>query len=303
MTLGCLGATDRRQNTPVGVAAMASDAFTIIEGDSPIVAAAIHDGHEVREEVAELLALDEVDRLREEDPHTSLWTAVAPTRIVGLRSRFEVDLNRPRGGAVYRRPEDAWGLQMWSDSLPPGVATRSLKEYDDFYRRVRNVLAKLEDKFGGFVVLDLHTYNHRRGGPDAPPDDPAKNPQVNVGTGSMNRAYWAPLVDRFVEDLRTFEFPGGRLDVRENVRFRGGHFVTWIHRHFPRSGCALAIEFKKTFMDEWTGEADESLLRAIGDALRSTVGGLLEQFQCHQTRRQLSRPRSTIALSGQSVSD
>ena len=29
------------------------------------------------------------------------------------RSRFEVDLNRPREEAVYRVPEDCWGLDVW----------------------------------------------------------------------------------------------------------------------------------------------------------------------------------------------
>ena len=276
---------------------MASEFFSIIEGDGPVVAAAIHNGHSVRDEVASLLAIDEAARLREEDPHTAQWTGVAPTQIVGLRSRFEVDLNRPRNRAIYRCPAHAWGLRVWNGELPTGVAIRSLEEYDAFYRRVRQTLARLERRFGGFVVLDLHTYNHRRGGPDAPPDDPAKNPQVNVGTGSMDRAYWAPLVDRFVADLRSFDFPGGRLDVRENVRFRGGHFSAWVHERFPKTGCALAIEVKKIFMNEWTGEPDEPLLQAVGEALQSAVPGILEQLQCLQARPSTSRPPSVTASS------
>jgi hypothetical protein len=35
------------------------------------------------------------------------------------RSRFEVDLNRPRREAVYRIPEDAWGLDIWRDEVLP----------------------------------------------------------------------------------------------------------------------------------------------------------------------------------------
>ncbi len=66
-----------------------------------------------------------------------------------------------------------------------------------------------------------------------PPADEAENPQVNVGTGTMDRARWAPVVDRFIADLRAYDFPGGRLDVRENVKFRGGHFSRWVHETFP----------------------------------------------------------------------
>ena len=81
---------------------MSDEIVALSEGDGPIVATAIHDGHAVRPEVAELLALDSATRLREEDPFTGRLAAVAPTYLVALRSRFEIDLNRPRDQAVYR---------------------------------------------------------------------------------------------------------------------------------------------------------------------------------------------------------
>src|SRR5687768_7825373 len=84
--------------------------WTITPGDGPIVATAIHDGHELRSDLAALCALTSAERLREEDPFTAAWTTVAPTRVVVHRSRFEVDMNRPRAGSVYRTPEEAWGL-------------------------------------------------------------------------------------------------------------------------------------------------------------------------------------------------
>ena len=73
-------------------------------GNGPLIATAIHDGHEVRDDVAGHLALNDSERLREEDPFTAGWTVVAPTRVVGTRSRFEVDLNRPRDKAIFRTP-------------------------------------------------------------------------------------------------------------------------------------------------------------------------------------------------------
>lgn len=247
--------------------------------DGALVAAAIHNGHDVRPEVAAEFALSEPDRRREEDPYTAEWTAVGPTRIVGLRSRFEVDLNRPREKAVYRRPEDAWGLRVWRGELPEEVVRESLAEYDAFYSEVRQILSGIEQRHGRFVVLDLHTYNHRREGPEAAPADPVKNPEVNVGTGTMNRNLWSPVVDRFLSDLRAFDFDGRRLDVRENVKFQGGELSRWIHDTFPASGCSLAIEFKKMFMDEWTGELFVEHHRRILAALQSTVAGVLEELE------------------------
>lgn len=257
------------------------DSFCQFElGDSPFVAAAVHDGHNVRDEVAELLALDPDSRRREEDPYTGAWTAVAPTRVVGLRSRFEVDLNRPRDKAFYARPEDAWGLQVWKRQPSEDFVGRSLQLYDEFYRVMHDVLSNLQEQHGRFLIFDLHSYNHRRQGPGGPHADHNENPQVNIGTGTMaDRQRWGPVIDRFIDDLRTFDFPGGRLDVRENVKFFGGGFPRWVHQTFPDSACVLSIEFKKFFMDEWTGEPDEKLLSAIGDALQSTVPGTLAEFE------------------------
>jgi len=253
--------------------------WTLTTGEGPLAAAAIHDGHAVREELAPRFSITEADRLREEDPFTSAWLGVAPTRIQGLRSRFEVDLNRPREKAVYLEPEDAWGLAVWRERPDPAMIERSLAGYDAFYRSMQDVFAAMAKRHRRFVVFDLHSYNHRRDGPRARPQDPHENPQVNLGTGSMDRALWGPLVDRFLSDLSAFDFPGGRLDVRENVKFQGGHFARWIHATFPGAGCALAIEFKKFFMDEWTGAPDPDLVNAIGEALRSTVPGVLEELE------------------------
>jgi N-formylglutamate deformylase len=252
----------------------------VVEGDGPILATAIHDGHALREEVARRTALSEGARLREEDPYTRSWTSLAPTRLVALRSRFEIDLNRPREKSVYRRPEDAWGLELWTEEPTDGIIQRSLDSYDAFYATVERILAGLAARFGKFVVLDLHSYNHRRSGPSGPPADPAANPEVNVGTGTMrNRAQWAPLIDRFIADLSAADFLGRQLDVRENVKFRGGNLGRWTHETFPEAGCVLSVEFKKFFTDEWTGELDTDQHAAIGRALAGTVPGVLGELR------------------------
>jgi len=249
------------------------------KGAGPLVATAIHDGHDVRDDVSRFMSISASDRRREEDPFTGLLTTVVPTRVVGIRSRFEVDLNRPRESAVYRTPEDAWGLQVWSGDLPDDVFEHSLLEYDAFYETLFELYSDLARTYGRFVVLDLHTYNHLRDGPDGPPASPDANPQVNVGTGTMlDRDRWAPLIDRFISDLSSYALPGGRLDVRENVKFFGGNCARWAHSSFPESACVLSIELKKIFMNEWTGIADPAQLNAIRCALESTVPGLLEEI-------------------------
>ena len=258
---------------------MRDPVFLLDEGDGPIVATAIHDSHATRPEIAPLLAIDEATRLREEDPFTGRLARVAPTTLIALRSRFEFDLNRSRDAAIYRTPAEAFGLDVWREPPPPEVVQRSLEGYDAFYQTLERVLRERERRYGRFVVLDIHSYNHRRGGPGGAAADPAKNPEINVGTGTVDRERWGPLLQRFCADLRRGDPQGGELDVRENVKFRGGDMSRWVHRTFPETGCALALEFKKTFMDEWTGELDEARLVALGRALASTLPGLLESLR------------------------
>jgi hypothetical protein len=207
-----------------------------------------------------------------------MWTSIAPTRIVGLHSRFEVDLNRPRDKAVYRSPEDSWGLQVWKQPLPEEVVQRSLAAWDAFYHHIHALLAQLTEQYPRVILLDIHSYNHRRGGPEAAASDAEGNPEVNIGTRSMNRDRWGPIVDRFISELRSFDYNGRNLDVRENVKFFGGHLPTWIHQTFPDNVCAIAIEFKKVFMDEWTGHPDQDQLYAIGQALQSAANGVAEEI-------------------------
>jgi N-formylglutamate deformylase len=254
---------------------VAEPAWSIVPGDGPLVATAIHHGHAIREELRNRCALSEAERLREEDPFTGEWTAVAGARVVVHRSRFEVDLNRPRARAVYLEPGDAWGLEVWREPPTPEMVDLSRSLHDSFYAELTNLLREKVARHGRFVLFDLHSYNHRRAGPEGPPAAPEENPEVNVGTGNLDREPWTPVVDAFLTALGGFDFRGRRLDVRENVKFRGGYVSKWVQKEFPGTGCALAIEFKKFFMDEWTGQPVPETMETIVRALASTVSPVL----------------------------
>jgi N-formylglutamate deformylase len=249
--------------------------FGLDDAALPLVATAIHAGHDLRAEVAEWIALDDSARLREEDPCTDRIIAPAPARVVVNRSRFEVDLNRARDGAVYRLTDETWGQDVWKAPLPDDVVQRSLAEHDEFYESLAERLDRLAAR-GPFVVLDVHSYNHRREGPEAPPAPAEENPALNVGTGSLDRERWAPVVDTLISELGGSEVRGEPLDVRENVRFEGAHLAGWVHERYPTTGCALALEFKKTFMNEWSGRVDEQHLDELTAAVASTLPAVVD---------------------------
>jgi N-formylglutamate amidohydrolase len=231
-----------------------------------VIAVAVHNGHDLRPDLADLVAIDDSTRLREEDPETGSVATRFGASVVVHRSRFEVDLNRERHHAVYLGPDEAWGLNLWSRPLTETQVAISLGVYDRFYVELAEVLDSFVSEQGGFVLYDIHSYNHRRGGPLAEPDPPAEAPTVNLGTGSLPER-WKGVADVFIETMRERSLDGVALDVRENVRFNGRQLARWVHDNYGDTSCALAIEMKKVFMDEWTGAVDQDRLRQLGDAL------------------------------------
>ena len=257
-----------------------SDAVAFVgEWDGPIVATAVHAGHELRPDLAEAMVLDEAARFREEDPFTDRLAAVVPDHVVTRRSRFEADLNRPRREAIYRKPDDCWGLEVWRDGeLSDELYEGSLATYDAFYDALAPRLDALAER-GPFVLLDVHSYNHRRDGADAEPAPVEDNPDVNVGTASIDRETFGPLVERFLADIRAGAPGCGPVDARENVAFEGRALAWFVHDRYPGVGCTLALEFKKTWMDEWTAEVDDERLSCIRAALAGTLPGLAEELE------------------------
>lgn len=240
-----------------------------------VVATAIHNGHDLRKGVASHMSLDAATRLREEDPFTDFFASAFPYSAIVHRSRFEVDLNRPRDSAIYQNAEDSWDLEVWSSPLPSEVREESLQLYDRFYENLGAWLDAIVSSQGGFVLYDLHSYNHRRDGTEAPLD---ANPVVNLGTGSLPEK-WRAVADAFIEAMATQRISLEATDARENVKFRGRQLAAWVNRAYGRYGCALAIELKKVWMDEWSGSVDEAMQREIRDALLASVEPVLKAWR------------------------
>jgi N-formylglutamate deformylase len=244
--------------------------FVETTGPGPLIATAIHDGHSIRDDLRPLIALTEAERLREEDPFTRRWVTICPSSIVAKNSRFQVDLNRPREASVYRTPQEAWGLMVYERPLSDAQLARAFAEHDAFYARLAQICDAKVERHGGFVLFDLHSYNHQRKGPDQP-EAPWLCPEVNLGTGSVPAARSREPIERWLAALREATVDGRRLDVRENVKFRGGYLSRWVHQRYPATGLALAIEVKKFFMDEWTGTPDDELIEQLKNALRDAA--------------------------------
>ena len=141
--------------------------WTVQRGGGPVVATAIHDGHELRPEIAAAMKLGDAERLREEDPFTGQAILDVPTHVIAHRSRFEFDLNRGADEAVYLTEEQCWGLEVWREPPPAALVERSLAIHAAYYAMLGQLLDSIAGEHERFLLIDVHSYNHRRDGPDA----------------------------------------------------------------------------------------------------------------------------------------
>jgi N-formylglutamate amidohydrolase len=130
---------------------MSGSFLTVEKGPGPVIAVANHHGHVIRPEVARLMTLDAVTRLREEDPITGEWAGLVPTCLVAQHSRFEIDLNRPRESAVYLAADDAWGLQVWKQPPPDSLIEASLAQYDAYYNALELLCREKQETRSGYT--------------------------------------------------------------------------------------------------------------------------------------------------------
>jgi hypothetical protein len=80
------------------------------------------------------------------------------------------------------------------------------------------------------------------------------------------------MVERFTASLRRRQADGRWFDVRQNVRYPdGGHFPEWLHATFRDRICAITIEVKKFYVDEWRGTADLAAVESVRTCITDAV--------------------------------
>lgn len=254
--------------------------WSLKEGDGPVIATAIHDGHTVREDVLQHMEICDADRLREEDPFTGIWAGAFPTQLIVHNSRFEVDVNRPRDIAIYKTPTQSWGLKVWKDQLPEELIAQTELYYDAFYLELTELIERKLEQHPYVFVFDIHSYCHQRQGPEMPFDPPEKNPEIDLVNETTNFDYnrFGNLWNRLHREIGRFDYFGRSLDVQANVRFQLAYLSTWLHKHFPNRVCAIQFEVKKFFMNEWTGQPYPEVIDKIKELFTTLIPAVEEEL-------------------------
>ncbi|MES2663812.1 MAG: flavohemoglobin expression-modulating QEGLA motif protein [Pseudomonadota bacterium] len=252
-----------------------------IQNYSPMVCLAIHDGHQIRPELLEYIALDESERLYEEDPLTSSFIQSFPIQFIACDSRFEYDLNRTPENAIY---EEAWGTKVWKKNLPDHERDISLTKHARIVEIIKALVRTIRDEFGYCLVFDIHSYNYKRIN--------KPTPIFNIGTYFIDEHRWKIPLKYLTESLSTFHTKNISLDkiVSTNDVFQGKGYISEQLNSYCSRILSIPLEIKKVYMDENTGQLHPLIYKAVKKHLKKSLLEVGDYFERQCTKQRNVRP-------------
>ena len=260
----CIKAIEEGQTFHADVA---DGAFTIkIESDAPFICTAIHDGGRVRDEIIDNCALSQAERYFEEDPYTGEFINNMPITVIGRDSRYEYDLNRGPDTAIY---EEAWGKVVWNTPLTEQQKAESLEKHNRFYRVMRALYNRVLKKHKGCLVYDIHSYNYKRKGDDAP--------AFNIGTEQLDVEKYGEVINHWNDILNEITIADHEIRSALDEVFYGRGYQATVAKEFDNM-LVLPTEFKKFFMDEMTGVVDRDVIADTKPKFEKAIEKSVQKF-------------------------
>jgi len=258
-----------------GITELGSAEFKFLE-PSFYAGTAIHAGNRIRDELREVVEVSPADQYREEDPGTEKFIQDFPIQIISLDSRFEYDLNRSSDRAVYLTPDMAWGLTVWNRPLTEEEINISLAKHQEFHQLMDIVTDFLVQQNNRAFIFDLHSYCYQR--EERMPWHVDKKPVINLGTEAINQNIFGEPIKNFITHLSQISVNGRMISVAENDVFKGGYLARRLCARNYDQLAVFAIEFKKIFMDEWSGEFYPAIFDDLVEKFSNAVSKFIEEI-------------------------
>jgi hypothetical protein len=233
---------------------------------------AVHAGSRIREDLRDALAVSEADRFREEDPATEKFIMGLPLQVIALDSRFEYDLNRPEDKAIPLTPDMAWGLEVWNRELTASEKEVTLNKYREFHGLMEIISDYLTQSAGRAYIFDMHSYCYQRD--ERLPWYENSKPEINLGTEAINKDIFGQEIGMLLEKFGQISVEGRKIRAAENEVFRGGYLARKLCARHYNNLAVFAVEFKKIFMDEWSGE----IYGPVIYELKEKISAVLAEF-------------------------
>lgn len=234
---------------------------------------ALHAGNRVRTNLDPVMSATAEERFREEDPYTNRFLNGLPIQIIARDSRFEYDLNREPHRAIYGHERNIWGIRVWNKELNEKERNLSLISHREFHD-LMDVVVRYLLLHGKYALLfDIHSYCFQRKGAIPWYRDP--NPEINIGSKAVNRTVFGKIIEDFKQFLYGLNIDDHPIRVKENAVFGGGYLARRLSKAYPDRLLVLAMEYKKIFMNELTGELDKEKLDILIEQFNLAVEELV----------------------------
>ena len=265
-------------------------AFIIkIDEYSPVVCAAIHNGHKLRADLKKNFLLTDRERSYDESPYTADLISSFPIVLIGNDSRFEYDLNKAK--TLSTSFKSTKNKQAWQKTLTVKQRSVSHAKHQSFYNVVVALVRKLEQTFKNTIIFDMHTYNYQH-------IDKA-SPTFNIGSSQIDMERWGAIAKKFEQQLNKIDLPNMDAYAATDEVFHGrGYLITHISAHFDNT-LVLPIEVKKVFMDEKNGELFplvlEELKAGIKQAMSETSAYFMRKYNKQKSIKNTDMLSSSLA--------
>ena len=226
----------------------------------PFICAAIHAGHNFRDNLKSNIIHSEYERWYEEDPFTDTFVSSMPLTIFGRDSRFEYDLNRDPKNCVYK---DAWGKQVWKKPLDSSKKKESLEKHSNFYKVIDALVNSIEEIHKGCIVFDMHSYNYVRHDKDLP--------VFNIGTENIDNKRYQDVTNRWFKELQNIKIRNQESTTEINGPFQGnGYFLMHITSKFKNT-LVFATEVKKIYCNELDGSDYPLVINDLEEGFKKAI--------------------------------
>ncbi len=269
-------------------AEVANGAFIIkIDEYSPVICAAIHNGHQLRDDLQKSFLLSKEERYYEEDPYTAELISSFPIVLIGNDSRFEYDLNRAKTLSTYFKT--AWDKQVWQKPLSAKQRSKSHAKHQSFYNVLEMIVATIEQQFKNAIIFDVHSYNYKR--------IEKNTPTFNIGSAQIDIERWGNIAKHFENQLNKITLPNIDCYAATDEIFHGrGYLITHVNAHFDNT-LVLPVEVKKVFMDETTGAVYPLVLEELRASFKNAVSETTAFFMRRYGKRKTMKKADVLSSS------
>ncbi len=235
---------------------------------------AMHAGNRVRSSLDHVMSATEQERFREEDPYTERFMKELPIQIIARDSRFEYDLNREANRAIYGHDRKMWGIQVWKKELNEEERNLSMAKHREFHDFMDTVVEYLLRQGKYAVLFDMHSFCYQR--KEIIPWSQDPGPEINIGSKAVNRVVFGRVIEDFKQSLSGLSIDGYPIRIAENEVFGGGYLARRLSKTYSGRLLVLAMEYKKIFMDEVTGEVYDEKLEVLIEHFKRAVEVLVQ---------------------------